>query len=293
MMLIDLLRTDSFSLKYRAQLQATRVRLAKYRATPEAKELIHAAQRRYQSSERGRSVRSARQRELPRRVPSLEQREKKNERSRAYATEKYRSDPVHREKVLKATAARREALKGTPRTAEQIQRRKESANAYARRKYAALTGAEREQRRQRMREWGRNRSKEVRERWNAYSRGWNAKAYTSPEVKEKHAARAALRNGLLKQAGTLTKKEWALLQKFYGCCAYCGATDKKLTTDHVTPLSRGGAHSTENVVPACGSCNSRKGKRTLSEAAPLMGLDLKKFSERHASVVEKIKKAML
>ena len=47
-------------------------------------------------------------------------------------------------------------------------------------------------------------------------------------------------------------------------CAYCGATEK-ITVDHVVPLSRGGKHEQANLAPACFSCNSSKGARTLNE----------------------------
>lgn len=43
----------------------------------------------------------------------------------------------------------------------------------------------------------------------------------------------------------------------YWCKKYVGI--KKLTQDHVIPLSRGGSHDESNVVAACGPCNSRKG----------------------------------
>ncbi|MDB4875733.1 MAG: hypothetical protein JWM41_2179 [Gemmatimonadetes bacterium] len=35
--------------------------------------------------------------------------------------------------------------------------------------------------------------------------------------------------------------------------------------DHVIPISRGGSHTRENVVPACRSCNSKKGDLMLLE----------------------------
>lgn len=47
-------------------------------------------------------------------------------------------------------------------------------------------------------------------------------------------------------------------------CAYCG-TDPAGTVDHVVPLSRGGHHDIWNLVPACRSCNDRKGTKLLSE----------------------------
>jgi 5-methylcytosine-specific restriction endonuclease McrA len=46
-------------------------------------------------------------------------------------------------------------------------------------------------------------------------------------------------------------------------CAYCGK--RADTIDHVVPRSRGGAHSWENCVAACRSCNSRKADRLLAE----------------------------
>ena len=48
-------------------------------------------------------------------------------------------------------------------------------------------------------------------------------------------------------------------------CQYCGSgTD--LTFDHVTPRSRGGRTSWDNIVTACARCNFTKGGRTPREA---------------------------
>ena len=46
-------------------------------------------------------------------------------------------------------------------------------------------------------------------------------------------------------------------------CQYCSAAmpAPDLTFDHVTPRSRGGRTTWENVVTACGPCNLRKGSR--------------------------------
>lgn len=46
------------------------------------------------------------------------------------------------------------------------------------------------------------------------------------------------------------------------CCQYCGGRGD-LTFDHVVPRSAGGITSWENVVAACGSCNLKKGARSL------------------------------
>jgi 5-methylcytosine-specific restriction endonuclease McrA len=50
-------------------------------------------------------------------------------------------------------------------------------------------------------------------------------------------------------------------------CVYCGSTHD-LTMDHVIPLCRGGAHTPDNIVPACRSCNSRKHSHLLGEWLP-------------------------
>lgn len=46
-------------------------------------------------------------------------------------------------------------------------------------------------------------------------------------------------------------------------CVYCGGAATSL--DHVVPKSRGGAHTWENVVAACGRCNHTKADRPLHE----------------------------
>ncbi len=42
-------------------------------------------------------------------------------------------------------------------------------------------------------------------------------------------------------------------------CQYCGARSR-LTIDHVIPRSKGGEDSWENLVVACSSCNTKKGR---------------------------------
>lgn len=51
-------------------------------------------------------------------------------------------------------------------------------------------------------------------------------------------------------------------------CQYCGkqVLTSELSLDHVTPRSRGGRASWENIVCCCVKCNIRKGGRTPEEA---------------------------
>lgn len=72
-------------------------------------------------------------------------------------------------------------------------------------------------------------------------------------------------NRLHKGKQILTMADWnELLETFNHKCAYCGKK-KKLTQDHVIPLSKDGLHTKENVVPSCMLCNGRKGVHTLQE----------------------------
>jgi 5-methylcytosine-specific restriction endonuclease McrA len=59
------------------------------------------------------------------------------------------------------------------------------------------------------------------------------------------------------------------LRDQYYCC-YCSApvTKSQATMDHVLPISKGGKTNWENIVTACGSCNSRKGNKTGPEWKP-------------------------
>lgn len=63
--------------------------------------------------------------------------------------------------------------------------------------------------------------------------------------------------------GVSVKQYRAIREAYGGLCAYCGeAAD---TMDHVIPLSRGGEHSPDNLVPACRDCNFRKHTKTGEE----------------------------
>lgn len=56
----------------------------------------------------------------------------------------------------------------------------------------------------------------------------------------------------------LSDEQWTALKEAWGGCAYCGATGKPLQRDCVRALSRGGRYTLENIVPACGACNTSK-----------------------------------
>lgn len=70
----------------------------------------------------------------------------------------------------------------------------------------------------------------------------------------------------------LTAAQWEAIKKHYGYrCVYCGRKMQRLTQDHLTPLSQGGDHTLSNIVPACRSCNAKKGPRkVLVPVQPLL-----------------------
>jgi 5-methylcytosine-specific restriction endonuclease McrA len=65
-----------------------------------------------------------------------------------------------------------------------------------------------------------------------------------------------------------SKRQWQ--GKFFKCgmrCHYCHVplVLEEAEKDHLTPISRGGGDSIDNIVPACGECNRRKGPMTEAE----------------------------
>ena len=58
-----------------------------------------------------------------------------------------------------------------------------------------------------------------------------------------------------------TAAQWEMIKAQYGHrCVYCGRKMKRLTQDHITPLFKGASHTLSNILPACQSCNSKKGR---------------------------------
>jgi len=64
-------------------------------------------------------------------------------------------------------------------------------------------------------------------------------------------------------AATVPLTRRAVFARDGGRCQYCSAPATSL--DHVVPRSRGGAHTWENVVSACGRCNHVKADRGVAE----------------------------
>jgi 5-methylcytosine-specific restriction endonuclease McrA len=62
--------------------------------------------------------------------------------------------------------------------------------------------------------------------------------------------------------GSYTPKQWKYLcERYKNLCLCCGK-HKRLTADHVIPVSKGGSSDISNIQPLCGLCNSKKGSNT-------------------------------
>ena len=63
--------------------------------------------------------------------------------------------------------------------------------------------------------------------------------------------------------GSFTASEWlALCKQYHNRCLCCGKR-RKLTADHVIPVSKGGTSNIDNIHPLCGPCNSSKRDKTI------------------------------
>jgi 5-methylcytosine-specific restriction endonuclease McrA len=90
------------------------------------------------------------------------------------------------------------------------------------------------------------------------------------QKRHREAGRSRVQRRRARLAGTnspgVSASDWrAIVKAFCGKCVYCGRNDLPLTRDHKTPIARGGLDDFDNVIPACGPCNSSKGTRTFEE----------------------------
>jgi 5-methylcytosine-specific restriction endonuclease McrA len=206
-----------------------------YRQTPE----YLAAQEKYRSSSKG--VATAENRNHRPDVMEKKRDYNKTEAGRA-AKKRYASSERGRTVVCAQVKRYQKTEKGNANRRKQDKKR---ANA-PHRKSGAVIRARRHYRT----------SKEYRDKELARTKEWRATDAGAASERNRTNRRRALKKNAV---STLTSSEWReVLAAAKGRCCYCRKKFKRLTMDHVIPLSKGGAHSKENVVAACKSCNSRK-----------------------------------
>jgi hypothetical protein len=75
---------------------------------------------------------------------------------------------------------------------------------------------------------------------------------------EEHLSVIAPEGGWQAAVGVTERRRREVIDRDGRCCLACGAT-RRLTIDHITPVSRGGDNSVENLQTLCLPCNARKG----------------------------------
>lgn len=132
-----------------------------------------------------------------------------------------------------------------------------------------------EQARESLRAWRKNNEARYRANYVAH----NARTYAADP--QKHIARSMANRDPDKHCSHMhrrrmqmlgvdspgvTADEWRAIKAKHGNrCYYCSDSRRKLTRDHVVPVSRGGKDEPGNIVPSCQSCNSSKGSKLLLE----------------------------
>lgn len=149
------------------------------------------------------------------------------------------------------------------RTAAQLERSRATSKAW--------NAANRERHRATSKAWAAANKERRRARRDANPERARARALSYEKVYHAaHPERSSIdhtrrRARLAEVLSTLTVQEWkAILDAAGHACIYCGSGER-LAMDHLTPISRGGPHTAENVAPACKPCNSSKGTKTVLE----------------------------
>jgi 5-methylcytosine-specific restriction endonuclease McrA len=115
------------------------------------------------------------------------------------------------------------------------------------------------------------RADSMRDQLRQYSREWyeaNRERAIRDQYVHKARRRARQANA---ECGCVTEPALRLMAEMLGSkCVYCG--DPFEHWDHAVPLSRGGLHCLDNLVPACAPCNLRKRTQTQEEFMAQAGL---------------------
>lgn len=202
-------------------------------------------------------------------------------KARAKERDLYRANPKYavscKQRAKRWATQNRERIKEHRQSAEYKARRREQRKAHSEKENAAALKryyANRERYREQNRAWkenNRDRTREMGRAWQQRNldrlRRRAKERYQLQEVRERRAHwQNARRLRQLTNGGAHTLAEWRHLVELHDHrCAYCGRNDRRLSRDHIRPVSRGGRDDISNILPACRPCNSAKGARTAAE----------------------------
>jgi hypothetical protein len=90
-----------------------------------------------------------------------------------------------------------------------------------------------------------------------YDRTPKQKREPKPRTTGSRARKARIR-GMVKN---YTAQDWErCLEYWNNACAYCGAGGR-MQQEHYLPVDMGGTYTPDNIIPACGKCNSQKQRK--------------------------------
>ena len=95
--------------------------------------------------------------------------------------------------------------------------------------------------------------KENRDKVNKWIRRWRKTERGKLITRKNNIKRRALEKG-----NNLTIEQLKIILDRDKTCIYCKTDNKKLTLEHITPLTKGGENSFSNCAMACINCNSSK-----------------------------------
>ena len=105
----------------------------------------------------------------------------------------------------------------------------------------------------------------IRKKWAEYAKSPRGKMAAA----NARGIRRARKRGCI--AAVTTKELMAIKSAAKGICFYCKKL-KPLTFDHIIPLSKGGSHTKDNIVMACGPCNFKKHNKPINQFLTEEGL---------------------
>jgi 5-methylcytosine-specific restriction endonuclease McrA len=120
----------------------------------------------------------------------------------------------------------------------------------------------------RRRAWQKSvRGRELKKAWyeTAHGREYKRAQGRMDAARRSARLRALGASGRMPQAGIGREVLAAKVAAFGWVCAYCEQLITELHWDHIVPVSHGGEHVIDNLVPTCAACNLHKGNRPLSE----------------------------
>ena len=196
------------------------------------------------------------------------------EKARAHDKAQYWKDPEKGRANAKAWQIRNRERKRATQHAWQIKNREKNSakkTAWCRKNVERVRAVKNawnakhpEQARARVKDWQRNNPEKKRAQGKLYALRHPDKINARSKRYQARKRHVALSD--------LTAEQWDMIKDHYGHrCVYCGRKMQRLTQDHIIPLIKGGNHTLTNIVPACRSCNSKKGARApLIPVQPLL-----------------------